>query len=93
MHASKLLARHIDSNKLSLRAFAEKVGTSASLVWRWRNGDGVPGIAFALRIAEVTGGLIKPEDWLDRPRARQQRRERAGRKATHPQSVKRSSQH
>jgi transcriptional regulator with XRE-family HTH domain len=72
---SVLLAKHLTVSGQSLRDFAAKVGTSASLVSMWRAGKRVPGIEFALKIERATKGRVRLRDWLrevpDEPHAKQ----------------------
>jgi transcriptional regulator with XRE-family HTH domain len=65
VYGPRLLARHLTASGLSLRDFADMVGASCSLVWMWRKGARTPGIDFALRIEQATGGRIRPKHWVD----------------------------
>ncbi len=43
--------------------FAKGVGVNTSSAYDWLNGECFPGVLTALKIKEVTGGLVRPEDW------------------------------
>jgi transcriptional regulator with XRE-family HTH domain len=59
---SKRLARYLYRNKLTLEAFAGRVGTSKALVHYWRSGSKTPGTEYAVAIERETG--IPPKAWL-----------------------------
>jgi transcriptional regulator with XRE-family HTH domain len=55
---------YLASKNLTLRAFAEQVGTNYSQVHRWAKGERAPSIVMAAKIREVTRGRVKPEDFM-----------------------------
>lgn len=61
------LGSYLDRKRLTLAAFAAKVGTTKALVCRWRDGSRVPGLEYALRIQKQAG--IPAAAWLRFPRS------------------------
>jgi hypothetical protein len=79
MEGTSLLSRFLERNGLSLRDFAAKIDAPVALVWRWtHDGEGQPGIDYALAIEDATGGAVPFRAWAKE--AKQQSARRAGRK-------------
>jgi DNA-binding transcriptional regulator YdaS (Cro superfamily) len=62
MHLAKFLKRPGDASK-----FAEKVGVSIPTVYRWINGECMPGREMMLRISQASGGRVRPRDFYTDP--------------------------
>ena len=52
--------QYIDS--IGQTELARKMGVSRSAVWNWRHGRACPDWHMAKRIAEESGGVLKPEE-------------------------------
>ncbi len=61
MKLSAYLAQH----KITYREMAAKIERDPSEVWRWANGDRVPSLAVAMKIAAATNGEVLPESFVE----------------------------
>ena len=57
------LRSYLDVRDMSIAAFADLLGVSVQTVHRYVNGDRLPRPDVMVRIAEVTGGAVKPNDF------------------------------
>lgn len=59
------LAQYIADNNISLERFASEMGgLSVSGVRKWMNGDRTPRPDQMRKIAEMTGGVVQPNDFI-----------------------------
>ena len=58
------LAQYLLKTGTTQAAFAAQAGLAASTVSRYLAGEIVPTLGQMRRIAEATGGAVKPNDWL-----------------------------
>ena len=58
---SGLAAQIRTAARLTLEDVARVVGTTATSVWRWENGERTPRAGAALKLAEIYGRLIDDE--------------------------------
>jgi hypothetical protein len=97
MDGPKLLSAFLVSRKLTMRAFGAKVEAPASLVCRWANDEGTPGVGYALAIQAATDGAVPVAAWTDKgPRAKRPSRRsrgRAGRRVAPRRSAARVVRH
>lgn len=59
------LKTYLHLNKLSVAAFAERIGMSPSVVCRYSNGRIIPRPGVMQRIYDVTGGQVTFADFYD----------------------------
>lgn len=59
--------QYLKDHSLTDDQFAAQVGADRSAVTRWRNGTTIPSPARQVRIFEVTGGLVSPNDFMPAP--------------------------
>lgn len=57
------LAQYLSESDLTDAEFGAKVGVSQSQISRLKRGVSFPSPATAVRIAQATGGKVKPADW------------------------------
>jgi len=58
------LKQYLTENKIPLEQFAQEIGSSVSGLNKWIYGERVPRPDQQRRIAEVTGGLVEPNDFI-----------------------------
>lgn len=61
------LNEYLKNNCLTNGMFAETLGISAEAVRRYRRGIRIPSADMMLRIVEVTGGEVTPNDFYSLP--------------------------
>ena len=66
----RLLRRRMKILRLSQADVCREVGASAALVSLWVAGDRVPGLGYAMALAEWSEGAIPVESWLEAKRNR-----------------------
>jgi transcriptional regulator with XRE-family HTH domain len=57
------LRSYLDARDMSIAVFADLLSVSVQTVHRYVNGDRLPRPDVMVRIAEVTGGAVKPNDF------------------------------
>jgi transcriptional regulator with XRE-family HTH domain len=57
------LRSYLDARDMSIAVFADLLGVSVQTVHRYVNGDRLPRPDVMVKIAEVTGGTVKPNDF------------------------------
>jgi transcriptional regulator with XRE-family HTH domain len=57
------LRSYLDARDMSIAVFADLLGVSVQTVHRYVNGDRLPRPDVMVRIAEITGGAVKPNDF------------------------------
>lgn len=62
---SRALTAWRTERSLSYASLASVIGVDTSAVFRWESGERTPGRRQAARVAQVTAGAVKPEDWDD----------------------------
>ena len=63
------LKLYLQTHRLTLREFADLLGTSHTQVNRWASGKRLPSIIMAAKIARVTAGRVKPQDFIPKDAA------------------------
>lgn len=58
------LDQYLEANKMTVAALAAQIGTSAVTVHRYISRNRIPHPEIMARIAEVTGGLVMPNDFF-----------------------------
>jgi transcriptional regulator with XRE-family HTH domain len=58
------LTQYLADRKMSVSAFAEAVGVTPQAVHRYLNDERLPQREVMLRIIEVTGGEVRPNDFF-----------------------------
>jgi transcriptional regulator with XRE-family HTH domain len=65
MFVDMKLAKYLNDRDLSSRKFASEMGgVSASGVRKWIYGERIPRPDQMRKIAEITGGLVEPNDFI-----------------------------
>lgn len=59
-----ILADYLVSQRLTVTAFAERIGRPVSTVHSWLSGARQPDIATAAEIERATAGAVASRDWL-----------------------------
>jgi DNA-binding transcriptional regulator YdaS (Cro superfamily) len=77
------LEQYLGMHKISVVDFAERVGVSPSIVYRWINGAKIPRARHLRMIARLTRGAVTPNDFFGiaspaGPEIEEQRRFEAG---------------
>ena len=57
------LRRYLNARDMPIAVFAEMLGVSVQTVHRYLNAERLPRPDVMVRIAEVTGGAVKPNDF------------------------------
>lgn len=70
------LREYLDKNMMMIKDFVALVGVTEHTVYNWLNGT-VPLRLIRLKIAELTNGQIKLEDWEDGKKKKANRRVRS----------------
>ncbi|NTE87236.1 helix-turn-helix domain-containing protein [Agrobacterium rubi] len=58
------LAQYLTDKNVSLEQFASEVGSSVSGIRKWMYGERVPRPDQMRKIADLTGGLVEPNDFI-----------------------------
>ena len=58
------LFEYLIQRDVSQTQFAEKIGVSQPTLSRYLVGETIPSVVTAIKIEQVTGGAVKPRDWL-----------------------------
>ena len=58
------LTKYRETNELTLEAFAARIGSSKSQVWKWENLQAEPRPFFRKKIIEATSGFVTLVDLL-----------------------------
>ena len=61
---AKRLARWLAEKGMTNGKFGEQLGVSHHSVWRWTSGHAFPSFSHIERIAVLTDGFVKPDDWM-----------------------------
>jgi transcriptional regulator with XRE-family HTH domain len=59
------LSDYLSANGMTYRAFAAQAGRSVTQIHRWATKQRVPDLESALVIERITGGAVRPADFVE----------------------------